>query len=91
MVWKFYGKAQFPHSFGWFAGAMQKLCLSRKFPQQEIRWNYSILHSENCHINPLLLVCLNENATLTKLFSQGQSYSKNNLVFLSIAFLDVRH
>ena len=35
MVWKFCGKAQFPHSFG------RKLCLSTKFPHQEIRWNCS--------------------------------------------------
>ena len=25
---------------------MRKLCLSIKFPYQEIRWNYGILHSE---------------------------------------------
>ena len=37
MVWKFCGKSLFPHSF--------KLCLSKKFPEQEIRWNYGILHS----------------------------------------------
>ena len=32
LVWKFCGKAQFRHSF-----RMRKLCLSTKFPHQEIR------------------------------------------------------
>ena len=30
---------------------MQKLCLSTKFPQQKIRWNFSIFHSEWKHQN----------------------------------------
>ena len=38
------GKAQFPHSFGRLE-TMRKLCLSAKFPYQEIRWNYGILLS----------------------------------------------
>ena len=38
LVWKFCGKAQFPHSFG----RMRKLCFSTKFPYHEIRWNYDI-------------------------------------------------
>ena len=37
-----------------------------------------------CYVNPLLLVCWHKNVTLTKLFSQGQSYSN----FASAAFLD---
>ena len=38
LVWKFYGNAEFPHSFGWFARNYAKLCLFTKFPHQEIRW-----------------------------------------------------
>ena len=52
LVWKFCGKAQFPHIFRGFARnyhsfrrfarnyapeTMKKLCLSTKFPHQEIR------------------------------------------------------
>ena len=33
---------------------------------------------QNCHNNPLLPVCWQENATLTKHFSQRQSWSENN-------------
>ena len=57
LVWKFFGKAQFAHSFGWFARnyaeteSMRKLRLSAKFSHQKIRWNYNIFcsvnHSEN--------------------------------------------
>ena len=32
LMWKFCGKAQFPHS-----ETMRKLCLSTKFPHQEVR------------------------------------------------------
>ena len=40
MVWKFFGKSQFPN-----AETMRKLCLSIKLSHKEIRWNYSILCS----------------------------------------------
>ena len=36
-VRKFRGKAQFPHSFGQIARNYAQLCLSAKFPHQEIR------------------------------------------------------
>ena len=39
LVWKFFGKAQFLHSSGESPETMRKLCLSAKFPHQEIRWN----------------------------------------------------
>ena len=42
LVWKFCGKVQFLHCK---AQLMRKLCLSTKFPHQEIRWNYGIFHS----------------------------------------------
>ena len=29
---------------------MRKLCLSTKFPHQEIRWNYDILRSDDSNI-----------------------------------------
>ena len=45
LVWKFCEKAQFPHSFGRARKIMRKLCLSTKFPHQEIRWNHGILRS----------------------------------------------
>ena len=44
-MWKFCGKAQFPQSDS--PETMRKLCLSTKFPHQEIRWNYGILRSVN--------------------------------------------
>ena len=40
LVWKFCGKAQFPHCFGKSSETMRKLCLSTKCPNQEIRRNY---------------------------------------------------
>ena len=44
-MWKFCGKAQFPHSFRRIAQNYAERCLSAKFPHQEIRWNYGILRS----------------------------------------------
>ena len=44
-VWEFCGKAQFPHSFGRLPRNYAEMCLSTKFPHQEIRWNYGILRS----------------------------------------------
>ena len=38
-----YGEAEFPHSESPIT--MRKLCLSTKFQQQEIRWNYDIFRS----------------------------------------------
>ena len=38
LVWEFCRQAQFLHR-------MRKLCLSAKFPHQEIRWNYDIFRS----------------------------------------------
>ena len=50
LVWKFYSKTKFSHSFRWIAwNGMRKLFLSTKFPHQEIRWNYSIFRSELFH------------------------------------------
>ena len=43
MVWKFCGKAQFPHSFGRFARNYAETVPFHKFPHHEIRWNYCIL------------------------------------------------
>ena len=37
VVWKFCEKAQFPPSLGRYGKTMRKLCLSIKFPHQEIR------------------------------------------------------
>ena len=45
MVWKFCGKAQFLLSFGNLSEAMQKLCLSTKFPHQKIIGHYNIFCS----------------------------------------------
>ena len=39
LVWKFCGKAQFPH--------MRKLCLSAKYPHHEISWNYDVFCSDS--------------------------------------------
>ena len=48
MVWKFCGKA----FCGIYFETMQKMCLSTKFPHQEIKWNYGILCSvSNKNIN----------------------------------------
>ena len=44
LVYAFYGKSQFPHSFD-STEAMRILCLSAKLLHQEIRWNYGILRS----------------------------------------------
>ena len=57
MVWKFCGKAQFPHSFrfcivsGDSPEIMRKLFLSTKLPDQEIRWNYGIFGSADWYAN----------------------------------------
>ena len=45
LVWNICGKAQFPHSFGRIAETMRKLCLSTKFPHQEMKWSYGIFSS----------------------------------------------
>ena len=50
LVWKFCRKTQFPHSFGRFARNYAEMCLSAKFPHQEIRWNCSIFRSEYFHL-----------------------------------------
>ena len=42
LVWKFCGKAQFRIVSGESPKTMRKLCLSIKFPHQEIRWKYGI-------------------------------------------------
>ena len=47
LVLKYWRKTKFPHSLGKSPEAMQKLCLSTKSPQQEIRWNCNILISAN--------------------------------------------
>ena len=36
---------------------MRKLCLSTKFPHQEIRWNYGILRSLIYHVQPKVVNC----------------------------------
>ena len=41
LMWKFSGDS---------TKTMQKLCLSTEFPQQEIRWNYSILRNDSREI-----------------------------------------
>ena len=55
LVWKFCGKAQFPHSFGRYSfhivsgespKTMWKLFLSSKFPHQEITRNYGIFRGD---------------------------------------------
>ena len=45
LVWNICGKAHFPHSFGRIAETMRKLCLSTKFPHQEMKWSYGIFSS----------------------------------------------
>ena len=47
LVLKYWGKTKFPHSLGESHETMQKLCLSTKSPQQEIRWNCNIFISAN--------------------------------------------
>ena len=44
--WEFCGNAQFPQGFGSSARNCAELCVSRKFSNQEIRWNYGFLCSE---------------------------------------------
>ena len=48
LVWKVCAKAQFPRSFGLFPKTLRKLCVSTKFPHQQIRYNYGILCTEGC-------------------------------------------
>ena len=45
LVWKFSGKAQFPHDFGRIAQNYAETVPFCKFPHQEIRWNYGIFCS----------------------------------------------
>ena len=49
LVWKFYGKAQFPHCFGRLAPNSGETVPSTKFPHQEIGKNYCILRSASIH------------------------------------------
>ena len=44
-MWKFCGKAQFPHSFGRFTRHCVETVPFTKFPHQVIMWNCGILHS----------------------------------------------
>ena len=52
LVRKFFGKAQFLHSFRRSSETMGKLCFFTKFPQQEIRWNYVIFCLNFCMFGP---------------------------------------
>ena len=45
LVWKFCGKAQFPHSFKRLARNYVETVPFHKISHQEITWNYSILRS----------------------------------------------
>ena len=57
LMWKFCGKAQFPHSFCDSPETMRKLHLSTKFPHQKIRCNYGVSRSEQSenflHLEPV--------------------------------------
>ena len=57
LVWKFYGKTQFPHSFGRFAWNYAENVPFQKFPNQEIRWNCGIFHSALCSVLLLEMSC----------------------------------
>ena len=45
-MWKFCGKQTVRRVLDNSPETLWKLCLSTKFPHQQIRWNYGILHSE---------------------------------------------
>ena len=50
---------------------MQKLCLTTKFPHQEIRWNYGILRMNAAHANKLKSLIKKNNVFLM----QGNKFS----------------
>ena len=45
LLWTFCERHSFPRVSGDSPKTLRKLCLSAKFPHQEIRWNYGILRS----------------------------------------------
>ena len=55
--------AKFRYSFGWLV----ELCLSTRFPYQEIRWNFGILRSGNYLQRKILRGNLNEETHRLKL------------------------
>ena len=46
LLWTFCERHSFPRVSGDSPKTLRKLCLSAKFPHQEIRWNYGILRSD---------------------------------------------
>ena len=48
-VWKFCGKTQFPHNFGWIVRNFVETVPFHKLPHPEIRWNYSTFCSVRAH------------------------------------------
>ena len=62
LMWKFYGHAQFSQSFGrnW-SETLPELCISTKFPHQEIRWNLANLRSEIKFVNQITSHNLNSS------------------------------
>ena len=68
----FYGKARFPYSLRF---RMWKLCLSTKFPHQDIRWNYGIFRSSRgfrklkTHVLAVLFIWFLGKKALFKSFS----------------------
>ena len=51
-MWEFYGNCAVSAEFRANCENLEKLCGSTKFPHQEIRWNYSILHSDSLIESP---------------------------------------
>ena len=70
LLWKFCGNARFLLSFGWITrnSTMRKLCVSTKFPHQDIRLNFRIFRVRVCFLNQLKYVKIrNRKFLLSKL------------------------
>ena len=76
MVWKFCGKA----FCGIYFETMQKMCLSTKFPHQEIKWNYGILRSAYFTNNKVYY------ESISNIFLPCQAYFWKDLPILFVLF-----
>ena len=69
-MWKFYGKAQFPHGFGWFAWNYAETVLFHKVSTP--RWNCGILRRESTEKYVTFSVSLEKVKIIGKSGKEGQ-------------------
>ena len=81
LVQKLFGKERFPHGWGNSPETMWKLCLSTKFSHQKIRWNYSILRSDQLSKNFLLF---SQESSIIDYWQCSESLAKTQSNFIEI-------